>query len=81
MKLVAESFPWAQDSLFAYTRDNHNSVVGMRELALGAGAAAMCVEISGNVRCPSPCCMLLEVLEVLEANSPLCSLELQAAEA
>ena len=47
MKLVADSFPWSQGSLFAYTRDNHNSVVGMREVALSAGASAQCVELTG----------------------------------
>ena len=40
MKLVAESFPWSEQSCFAYTLDNHNSVVGMREHALHSGAKA-----------------------------------------
>lgn len=28
-----------------YTRDNHNSVLGIRQLALNQGAAAQCVEM------------------------------------
>ena len=44
MKLVAESFPWSSDSRFLYTLDNHNSAVGMRELALNAGASAVAVD-------------------------------------
>ncbi len=44
MKLVAEAFPWSQGSSFVYTRDNHNSVVGMRELAMSAGVAAVAVD-------------------------------------
>lgn len=40
---MAEAFPWSPDSVFAYTLDNHNSVVGMREEALAAGAAAQAV--------------------------------------
>ena len=31
LKLVGEAFPWTRDSCFAYTRDNHNSVLGIRE--------------------------------------------------
>ena len=33
LKLVGEGFPWTRDSRFAYTRDNHNSVLGIREQA------------------------------------------------
>ncbi len=33
LKLVGEGFPWTRDSCFAYTRDNHNSVLGIREQA------------------------------------------------
>ena len=46
LKLVGEAFPWQADSHFVYTQDNHNSVLGIRELALDDGAAANCVEIS-----------------------------------
>lgn len=43
LKLVAEAFPWRPGSAFAYTVDNHNSVLGMREEALAGGAAAAAV--------------------------------------
>lgn len=43
LKLVAEAFPWSAGSVFTYTVDNHNSVVGMREEALAAGATAQAV--------------------------------------
>ena len=33
MKLVAESFPWTKDSHFVYSKDNHTSVLGIREVA------------------------------------------------
>ncbi|KAL0035704.1 hypothetical protein WJX79_009780 [Trebouxia sp. C0005] len=46
LKLVAEAFPWQEGSQFVYTQDNHNSVLGIRELALDQGATATCVEMS-----------------------------------
>ncbi|KAL0025505.1 hypothetical protein WJX77_007273 [Trebouxia sp. C0004] len=46
LKLVAEAFPWQEGSQFEYTQDNHNSVLGIRELALDQGASATCVEMS-----------------------------------
>ena len=42
---MAESFPWSEQSCFAYTLDNHNSVVGMREHALHSGAKALAVHL------------------------------------
>ena len=39
LKLVGESFPWGPGSTFAYLRDNHNSVLGIRQLAAAGGAA------------------------------------------
>ena len=45
MRLVAESFPWQKGSQFAYLRDNHNSVVGIRENALRHGASAVTVDL------------------------------------
>ena len=33
LKLLGESFPWSQDSLYLYLRDNHNSVLGIRRWA------------------------------------------------
>ncbi len=44
IKLVAEAFPWSEQSHFAYTLDNHNSVLGVREVAMDAGATATAVE-------------------------------------
>ena len=63
MKLVADTFPWAQQSVFAYAHDNHNSIVGMREVAMAAGASAMCVVLSSgetlvHVSLHSTVCML-----------------------
>ena len=31
LKLVGETFPWGKDSTFRYLRENHNSVLGIRE--------------------------------------------------
>lgn len=45
LKLVAETFPWQQGSQFVYTQDNHNSVLGIRQLALDQGSTATCVEM------------------------------------
>ena len=45
MRLVAEAFPWSEGSTFAYTLDNHNSVVGMRGYALEQQASAVAVHI------------------------------------
>ena len=45
MRLVAEAFPWSERSTFAYTLDNHNSVVGMRGYALAQQASAVAVHI------------------------------------
>ena len=42
---MAESFPWSEQSCFAYTLDNHNSIVGMREHALHSGAEALAVQL------------------------------------
>lgn len=38
LRLLAESFPWSNDSLYMYTRDNHNSVLGVRRWATHFGA-------------------------------------------
>ncbi|CAN8293056.1 unnamed protein product [Cochlearia groenlandica] len=45
LKLVGETFPWTHDSNFVYTMENHNSVLGIREYALGQGASACAVDI------------------------------------
>eukprot|EP01105_Mastigella_eilhardi_P018777 TRINITY_DN4379_c0_g5_i2.p1 TRINITY_DN4379_c0_g5~~TRINITY_DN4379_c0_g5_i2.p1 ORF type:complete len:556 (-),score=172.63 TRINITY_DN4379_c0_g5_i2:50-1717(-) len=38
LKLLGESFPWTNASKFVYLRQNHNSVLGIREIALDQGA-------------------------------------------
>jgi molybdenum cofactor sulfurtransferase len=38
LKLVGECFPWSSGSEFAYTLQNHNSVLGVREYATECGA-------------------------------------------
>ncbi len=48
LKLLAEVFPWQPGSVFAYTQDNHNSVVGMRGPAAAAGATLQCVTVRRN---------------------------------
>ncbi|RYR33414.1 hypothetical protein Ahy_A10g047999 isoform B [Arachis hypogaea] len=57
LKLVGEAFPWSCDSTFMYTMENHNSVLGIRDLsisltsfryALGQGAASIAVDIKEN---------------------------------
>ncbi|XP_059443756.1 molybdenum cofactor sulfurase isoform X3 [Corylus avellana] len=45
LKLVGEAFPWSHQSSFMYTMENHNSVLGIREYALGQGAAAFAIDI------------------------------------
>ncbi|CDJ59848.1 molybdopterin cofactor sulfurase, putative [Eimeria maxima] len=41
IKLVGEDFPFSSASRFYYLRINHNSVLGVRELAYAAGAKAV----------------------------------------
>ncbi|KAE9620929.1 putative molybdenum cofactor sulfurtransferase [Lupinus albus] len=49
LKLVGEAFPWSCNSNFMYTMENHNSVIGIREYALGQGAKAIAVDIEEDV--------------------------------
>ncbi|XP_062011980.1 molybdenum cofactor sulfurase isoform X1 [Rosa rugosa] len=49
LKLVGEAFPWSSQSCFTYTTENHNSVLGIREYALGQGAAASAIDIEEHV--------------------------------
>lgn len=44
LRLLAESFPWSSNSLYLYTRDNHNSVLGIRRWATHYGAKFRMVE-------------------------------------
>ena len=39
LKMVGEYFPWDPQSHYRYLRENHNSVLGIREYAKAAGAA------------------------------------------
>jgi len=60
LKLLAEAFPWRRGGTFAYTADNHNSVVGMREEALAAGAAAVAVVPEVDVSGAAAACLYTE---------------------
>ncbi|GIL62185.1 hypothetical protein Vafri_16451 [Volvox africanus] len=46
LKLVGETFPWSEGSMFRYLRENHNSVLGVREYALKAGGTFQAVNES-----------------------------------
>lgn len=37
LKIVGETYPWGPRSEFAYLRENHNSVLGVREYAMAKG--------------------------------------------
>jgi hypothetical protein len=37
LKIVGETYPWGPASEFAYLRENHNSVLGIREYAMARG--------------------------------------------
>eukprot|EP00897_Mesotaenium_endlicherianum_P001042 jgi/Mesen1/10939/ME000095S10267 len=59
LRLVGEAFPWGDrgpggSSSFWYTRENHNSVLGIREYALAKGATAVPIDLSGPFPMPSP---------------------------
>uniref|UniRef100_M4BRK3 Molybdenum cofactor sulfurase n=1 Tax=Hyaloperonospora arabidopsidis (strain Emoy2) TaxID=559515 RepID=M4BRK3_HYAAE len=43
LKLIGESFPWTEDSTFAYSMDSHTSVLGIREYAAARGSTIQCV--------------------------------------
>ncbi len=49
-KLVGESFPFGAGSTFALTRDNHNSINGIREYARAKGAAVRLLPIDDELR-------------------------------
>ena len=49
-KLVAESFPFTAGSVFAQTRDNHNSINGIREYARAGGATVRLLPIDDELR-------------------------------
>ena len=37
LKIIGETYPWSEKSLFRYLRENHNSVLGIREYVLKSG--------------------------------------------
>ncbi|XP_019623568.1 PREDICTED: molybdenum cofactor sulfurase-like isoform X2 [Branchiostoma belcheri] len=43
LRLLAESFPWEDGSIFSYLEDNHTSVLGVREVAAKERATIVCV--------------------------------------
>lgn len=47
LKLVGEAFPWREGSTYLHLHDNHNSVLGIRELAAVHGAKTGCVDAAG----------------------------------
>lgn len=44
LRLVADTFPWAEGGEFKYLVQNHNSVLGMRDVARAHGASAAAIE-------------------------------------
>ncbi|EFJ44557.1 hypothetical protein VOLCADRAFT_64703 [Volvox carteri f. nagariensis] len=46
LKIVGETFPWSEGSMFRYLRENHNSVLGIREYALQGGGTFQAVNES-----------------------------------
>ena len=48
IKLVGEAFQWTSKSVFAYTLENHTSVVGLRNVAVAAGASARVVDLDSS---------------------------------
>jgi selenocysteine lyase/cysteine desulfurase len=50
IKLVAESFPFTRGSRYVLAADNHNSVNGVREYALRAGASVTYLPLSDELR-------------------------------
>jgi len=47
LKTVGESFPWAPGSEYAYLRESHNSVLGVREYPLRAGGSFVALDERG----------------------------------
>lgn len=44
LKLIGEVFPWGKNSLYLYTKYNHNSVLGIRQYVLNANASFKPIE-------------------------------------
>ena len=54
MKLVAEHFPWAPQSVFAHSRDCHTSGLGVRAVAARHGASVLPLARGATAVPPSP---------------------------
>ncbi|MDB4949205.1 MAG: aminotransferase class [Gemmatimonadetes bacterium] len=52
LRLVGEAYPFARGSRFVLAADNHNSVNGIREFALRAGASVRYVPLDADLRMP-----------------------------
>lgn len=63
IKLVAESYPFGQDSALLLSSDNHNSVNGIREYARRAGACVAYLPLDDELRLASPSRGLCAVAE------------------
>ncbi len=50
LKIVGESYPWTENTTLILSRDNHNSVLGMREYAKRAGASIIYWELDNELR-------------------------------
>lgn len=50
LKIIGESYPWDNSTVYVLARDNHNSVLGMREYAKRAGATVHYWELTDQLR-------------------------------
>lgn len=50
LKIFGESYPWAENSVYILARDNHNSVMGIREYAKRAGATIQYWDLTEELR-------------------------------
>jgi selenocysteine lyase/cysteine desulfurase len=60
IKLVAESYPFGSETLFALSADNHNSVNGVREYARRSGAHVRVLPIDRDLKLDDPDARLTE---------------------
>jgi molybdenum cofactor sulfurtransferase len=70
LKLVGECFPWQRgSSCFAYTLANHNSVLGIRELALSAGAVVQAVQLGSSHAGVGPAGAAVQAVQLATASA------------
>lgn len=50
LKILGESYPWDQNTVYVLSRDNHNSVLGIREYAKRSGATIHYWELEDDLR-------------------------------